>query len=208
MADDTEASAGELSDYQPVNRREFLILGGGVVMSVRELLESIGLSRNLGLTLPPPLSGSFTRSVHRREDFLTVTFDFRNLRLTNGTPKRLVKRVASQPAYMIVQFPPQHLADQAFAGSDSLAAPGDVQTRLAGPSRLAFEIPGAQLPLAFDLDTLLSWTRSPAALGACRRRTGERGSANSRAHVERDGARTAVVPHLVPVVDWRVGARA
>ncbi len=159
MADDEEASAGEVTGYGPVNRREFLILGGGVLMSVRELLESIGLVPNLGLALPPALSGSFTRSVHRRDDFLAVTFDFRNLRLTNGTPRRLVKRQANQPAYMIVQFPPQHVADQAFLETDQFAAPGDVQTRLAGPSRLAFEIPGAQLPLTFDLDTLLSWTR-------------------------------------------------
>lgn len=112
----------------------------------------------------PPGPATLTRTARRREDFLSLTFEFRNLKLNNSKPRQLVKQVADQPAYLVVVFPPQHLSDETSDKTkpkNDLQPPGSVRARLAAPSRLVFEVPASILPLAFNLETLLAWVPMP-----------------------------------------------
>ncbi len=102
---------------------------------------------------------TFTRAVHRREDFLALEFEFHNLRLDRSNPRKLVKKSIAFPAFLVVVLPPQHLADEAFTEVQPVPSPGDARTRLAGPSRLAFEVPSNRLPMPFNLETLLDWVK-------------------------------------------------
>ena len=51
----------------------------------------------------------------RRDDFLALVFEFVNLKVVKTpAPAKLVRVTAGQPAYIIVHFPPQNIAEQAF----------------------------------------------------------------------------------------------
>ena len=52
----------------------------------------------------------------RSRDLLALRFVFVNLKLATdpAEPRLLVRERADEPAYIIVQFPPQHVAEQAF----------------------------------------------------------------------------------------------
>src|SRR5689334_14594033 len=63
---------------------------------------------------------TFTLRARRREDFLYLRFDFYNLR-RDGTKALVKRKVAGKPAYLVVTFVPQHLAERAY--SDPPAAP-------------------------------------------------------------------------------------
>ncbi len=117
---------------------------------------------------------SLSITVVRPDDLLVLRLDFLDVDFTppqGGQPGR----IAGQPqARLIVHFQPQHVAEQAFwEASDGtkqtpaeqaaeqtapppgnelpLPPPGSVQSRLAGPSRLAFTIPpGQSFPLTLE----------------------------------------------------------
>lgn len=112
-------------------------------------------------------------SATRPEDLLVLEFEFRNLKLRKGLCAGLhLESDCCGPPLVIVHFPPQHLAEQAFfeaaqdADSEMPTRP-PVQTRVAGRSRLVFDprsrdSAGKWLPLEpipFTLDTLLEWSR-------------------------------------------------
>ena len=124
----------------------------------------------------------FGVSVLRRDDLLALDFQFFNLALEGGggNPAQLVPKNSSEPAFLVAQFnSPQNIAEQAYLedspntspahtppppGTDpqSLSletpdAPGAVQTRAAGPSRLAFQLPSGTTALPYSLDSLLDW---------------------------------------------------
>jgi hypothetical protein len=92
-----------------------------------------------------------TIDVIRPDDLLVLRFQLANLTLANGVLTRLD---ASKPAYVVAHFPPQHLAESAFSGPMH-GAP--IPAALAGPSRLAFEVPAGTTSMRLDLATLLGW---------------------------------------------------
>lgn len=118
--------------------------------------------------LDPQLT--FTRVLRRRQDFLRLRFDFYNLKIVGSdTSPELDRPNPLRPAFIVVRFPPQHLADRAyFEPSSDLDEqppdPGKVETRLADESRLAFQVPAEFLPLPFDLEHLLAWAQFPLSV--------------------------------------------
>lgn len=90
-------------DIREVTRR----VGGRVVFRTRPDAVLAGPVVDVGrLALDP-----FPVTALRTADLLLVRFSFHNLRFTGGS---LQRRVASRPAYLIADFPPQHLVEQAF----------------------------------------------------------------------------------------------
>ncbi len=139
-----------------------------------------------GLQLPGIRLLGLTVNVVRPEDLLALSFEFRNLSLEtgNGEAPQLVRVQSQEPAYIIVHFPPQHIAEQAFfevdnnlpvgnayrpagvepdadasaSGSEPLPPP-PVRARLSGPSRLVFELPEGVNSIDYSLSALLDWTK-------------------------------------------------
>jgi hypothetical protein len=101
-------------------------------------------------------------AVRRSDDHLALDFELVNLRLLteDGAAPRIMPEDAAQHSLLIVHFPPQHIAEQAFR-----AAPGAQTTAravLANPSQLVFDVSDAiqadgHLPLT--IDALLDWQR-------------------------------------------------
>jgi len=97
---------------------------------------------------------NFSASVLRADDLLVLTLDFYNLRLAAG---RMIPDGAGD-SFVVVHFPPQSIAEQAFAednSSDPLRGP-PVSARLSGESRVVFALDPALLPLDFDLAKILT----------------------------------------------------
>ena len=111
----------------------------------------------LGVLFPTNLS----ISVVRPEDLLVLRFEFLNLRLQTGNGAgQLQKSDNGKAAYIVVHFPPQNIAEQAFLESDtSSALPNSfnlpVQSRISGPSRLVFRVPNNAAPIPYTLKDLL-----------------------------------------------------
>jgi hypothetical protein len=101
-------------------------------------------------------------SVLRPEDLLILRFELRNLRLRDHWfSKPWLERIdRTKPAFLIVHFPPQHVAERAFSVDQANTDPPDrkrMDSRLAGESRLAFRLTEGHERLGFDLPTLLNW---------------------------------------------------
>ncbi|HYG60151.1 MAG TPA: hypothetical protein VD902_18950, partial [Symbiobacteriaceae bacterium] len=116
---------------------------------------------------------SIKLSVLRPEDLLVLHFEFVNLALSAGSGRaaRLVRQAANRPAYLIVTFPPQAIAERAFYETETPGSPGDetptmppVPSRVAGPSRLVFRLPAGVDEIPYTMEALLSWTQYDAAL--------------------------------------------
>jgi hypothetical protein len=99
-------------------------------------------------------------SILRPDDLLALTFELVNLKIdqTQSSP-RLVRTTVGQDAFLVVHFPPQHIAEPVFtANGDPSTVPGaPVMAVLAGDSRLAFRIPSATESIPLTLDALLDW---------------------------------------------------
>ncbi len=100
-------------------------------------------------------------TVTRPDDLLTLKFSFFNLSYStsSGSPK-LVRDDRTKPAYISVEFPPQHILERAFLeGVETPTAP-PIQNFIAEPSRLAFTIPDSKADAGIDytLAGLLTWT--------------------------------------------------
>jgi hypothetical protein len=100
-----------------------------------------------------PAGPDFATSVTRPDDLLVLSFGGYNLRLDTpaGQTARLVRVTAGQPAFLIVQLPPQHIAEQASGASPAAAV-------MAGPTRLAFRLADDTDHLDFTLRDLLDWS--------------------------------------------------
>lgn len=115
-----------------------------------------------------PLTPIFEVNVQRPQDFLFIRFKFINLKVDDGHLKRHIRR---QPAYLIAQFPPQNIAEEAFfekddkipidSERDSVDAASDSETphfpcesRLSEPSRLVFKIAKDE-SIPYSLDGIL-----------------------------------------------------
>jgi hypothetical protein len=108
---------------------------------------------------------SFSIEVTRPDDLLALKFDFFNLNLSAGLGgPRLVRVTPGQPAYVAVQFAPQHIVEAAFNEPEEPAplpreAEPPIPARIAGPSRLAFLVPDSTQEITYSLDTLLDWSK-------------------------------------------------
>ncbi len=130
----------------------------------------------------PVLAQSLTFSVLRPDDLLALEFECVNLELKAGAPPKLVRRNAAAPAYLIVHFPPQHIAEQAFfettpsykppAGAppepttSETPSPPPVLARISGPTRLAFSVPKEVQEIPLTVESLLSWENLEPSLVA------------------------------------------
>jgi hypothetical protein len=127
------------------------------------------------------MSVSFT--ILRPEDLVWLNVETQNLILDSSDAKNPVLKVASasSPAYLVFNFPPQSIAEQAFfeedpgnpqeppfnnipptspqlpITSDPLLVPGSVQARMAGPSRLVFQLPSGITSIPYQTAALLNW---------------------------------------------------
>lgn len=136
-----------------------------------------------------------TIEILRPDDLLTLEIEVQNLRLDATDPKNptLVVDDSAQPAYLIVNFAPQHIIEKAYfetgnvtaqppynqvppgtpplpTSNDPLDPAGQVPARIAGPSRLVFQLPKKLTSIPFQTASLLDWSQltlvvSPVAQG-------------------------------------------
>jgi hypothetical protein len=121
--------------------------------------------------MPQMSLADFSVAVIRRDDLLSLEFVFFNLALEGGggTKPKLVQKAAADPARMVVWFnAPQNIAEEAFLETandgkgNSLTGETPitpVKRLAAGPSRLAFELPGGTTSIAYTLEALLDWIK-------------------------------------------------
>lgn len=166
---DRQRSAAEtptIADHLRLSRRGFLI-GGGFAAAIAAVpgcstpspatrLVTAGLA-SLDRALGAP---TFTRMFRRREDFVYLRFDFYNLvRDTRaGAKPQLIRKLGAFPAYVVVTFPPQAIAERAYPEPGSGPSSLPIASILAAPSRLGFQIPASVSAIPFSADGLLAWT--------------------------------------------------
>jgi hypothetical protein len=132
---------------------------------------------------------TYTTSVLRKEDLLSLQFDFHNFKLEKSVPPaKLVRINPTAPAYMSVTFQGQNIAERAYfevnknvklppgdkdanTGDTDAPIPPPVPAVIAGPSRLVFRLPQNVQTILYSLDDLLNWTNYdlnvvPVALSA------------------------------------------
>jgi len=107
------------------------------------------------------LTARQTIAVVRPEDHLVLTFGLVNLK--RSTTGQLVKLSSTQPAFLIVDLPPQAVIEDAAAGT---GVPADffASSWLGGSSRLVFALPDAYTPVPFTLSAILDVCRSSSVV--------------------------------------------
>jgi hypothetical protein len=115
-------------------------------------------------------------SAVRREDLLHLRFNFAGLKIDH-TAKTISLANPPNPGVIVVEFAPQHIAEEApeepLDGSPPPNPPArPIDARIAKASRIGFIVPGTTTTLPFDLSKLLNEVVSmglnvaPNALGA------------------------------------------
>ena len=86
-------------------------------------------------------ANTFRKRVLRRDDLLALEFEFVNLRLSDDATT--VNRAdPAADAFIVVHFPPQHVAEQAFVQDENNALPvGPVPVLAALAGRAAWRLP-------------------------------------------------------------------
>ena len=127
-----------------------------------------------------PFPQNPTLSALRADDFLSLKFEFVNLQVSTPTPGKPVLTIVNptQSGFIIVSFPPQNIAEQAFwmaADEPGKALPvrpppdqppyppatelPDVSSvalcRISGASRLVLIVPSNAVPIRYGLQSLL-----------------------------------------------------
>jgi hypothetical protein len=98
---------------------------------------------------------SLTFTMVRREDMLRVLVRGFNLELRTG-PARLARIDTTAPAYLTYELAPQHLLEEAFSNAGG-PIPVPLRSRLAGPSRLGFELPTGLNSIPYSITSILDW---------------------------------------------------
>jgi hypothetical protein len=134
---------------------------------------------------------ALTLDLLRPDDLLVLKLEARNLRLDTTDPKkpRLVVDKAAKPAFLIVTFPPQSIAEKAYfevaanvtdnppfnqvppppplgSANDPLDPAGKVPARMTGPSRLVFQLPKNLTSIPYRMDALLDWSKLELVVSA------------------------------------------
>ena len=172
-----------MGDYDAPRVSRRTVLQAGTVLTGAAYLGVWDLSAaKADDALVPPLPGNtadFSFILRRREDFLRLQFDFSNATLQGN---EIVRTIGSRPIVMVVGFPTQSLHEEALYETDSeaqggsglgagntqndrtagdpgasegLKLPGDMGSRMAGVSRLAFTRDVDSVP--FTVEALLNW---------------------------------------------------
>jgi len=118
---------------------------------------SVGAVVGTQLFAPHALTSLFDpsrpgKAVVRPNDLLALRIELVNMQVQAGPPALLKRGPASAGAsYIVLHFPPQALAEQVFfqsaptgtkpAGSNETPLPPPIRARIAGESRLAFQVP-------------------------------------------------------------------
>ncbi|WP_428669757.1 hypothetical protein [Reyranella sp.] len=122
---------------------------------------------------------TFSFEVVRPEDLLRLEMEARNLRIDRspGRSPELVVENASQPAFLIVHFQPQAIAEGGYYEATILKSdvpddaepqpppitigavdpPGQTPVRIGGSSRLVFKVP-PQARIPFTIEGVLDWS--------------------------------------------------
>lgn len=155
----------------PVSRRALLKGAAGAAAAYAAARWSI---RGDGLVLPRATdyelashgSPSFSWSLVRGTDLLNLEFEFYNLERVEGSDgEELVRERSDHPAFIVVLFPAQAIAEQVLEVSQSeldepcggVENPRRWRSADAGRSRLAFEVPDDVESIPFDEEHLLDW---------------------------------------------------
>lgn len=137
-----------------ITRRDVLRFTGaaGVAACLAGLIEGAEPVGLVSAGEPLPDEGFVLR---RREDMLNLRVRTRNIELAVRDGRTVLMRVsADEDAYLVVEFGPQHVMEQAYDAGPPTGPPAG--SRLAGPSRLAFKVTD-RLPFPFTASALLNW---------------------------------------------------
>jgi hypothetical protein len=93
--------------------------------------------------------GELAVEVLRPDDLLVLRLSFPNGVVGDGPPLRVVRSSPEVRLIVIVQFPPQHIAESAFPAGQQVPAP-PVPAVMSRSSRLAFRVEEPAVPLRFD----------------------------------------------------------
>src|SRR5882757_9921273 len=160
MSDQPEAEGAAWG--RQISRRTVLLLGGSalVVAGLGDDPARRLEARALAAGADPDAAPSATLHMVRPDDMLVLDFDFYNLVPSYTTdPPQLVKVSATELAYVVVGFGPQHVMEQTIYESDlpTAPSPGSVASKAVGPSRIAFVVPGTVKSLPYTEAGLLGW---------------------------------------------------
>ena len=139
-----------------IGRRRALAVIGGVAAGVTLVPGSAPAARaRIAL---PAAAPDLDFQVTRVEDMLNLRFQFYNAKKVVKKGQTYITAAdTSQPAYMVVVFPPQHHGEEAYEfGSTDNSPEPPLNDALAGPSWLAFELP-ARASIPFTAAGLLAW---------------------------------------------------
>lgn len=160
---------------RPIPRRAILRAGIatgalGIVDSIFEGIPGAGRVMDFFEELivngdPLDVKQTWAFTLRRREDMLRLDFRFYNLKLKSG---KLEREAKDKHGVMVVDFGPQHLAEQTAQRPFQVTTEGPgtikdadlltpLEHRLANASRLAFRTSNGQLSIPFNLAGLLSW---------------------------------------------------
>jgi hypothetical protein len=93
-------------------------------------------------------------TILRRDDLVHLTIVFYNSVLDPSGTKIVPK--GPGPRYMVVEHAPQHLFEAVLDESSPLVLPPPIDVRIAGTSRVAFQIPDAVTSIPYTVEDLLA----------------------------------------------------
>ncbi len=149
----------------PQDTEVLLDLGGRIDRSVKAQAAGGGgiPIAPIIIDLPPTgviLPGGTVLEYVRPSDMLHIRFRFYNLSVVPGDAgKRLVRTNKSEPSYLVAEFQPQSILEQAFPLGTAPSYGPPVRSLISGESQLAFKIPDAKADAGIDyaLSSLLDW---------------------------------------------------
>jgi hypothetical protein len=162
----TSPSADDRPRNATVTRRDFLTLAGVALSSSVLPATLTACSSGGGGGAPSGPQPDFTATLIRPTDLLSVTIGFFNLSLSGDKTLNPIR--PSDPAYLQVDFGPQHLLEEVFHTDSKL--PDDPtsqppegmplqQSLLAGHSRVVFTVPAGK-SLEYSVASLLTAFRT------------------------------------------------
>jgi hypothetical protein len=128
-----------------------------------------------------------TINILRPDDLLVLSIELHNLHLSAADPRKpeLVLERQGRPAFLVVYFQPQSIAEKAYfevdpnnkksppfdtnahnptppplpSKSDQLELPGNTPARMSDSSRLVFRLPPSVTKIPFQMEALLDWSK-------------------------------------------------
>ena len=153
---------GETIHFEPEQLSKVQIRPQATVTSQINQAKLNPLFAHIGIMLPTRIR------VVRPQDMLALEFQFINMRFqAGGAAPSMVRAAAGKAAYLVVHFPPQHIAEAVGtettgSGNQPIFTPPNpmpAQTRMSGPSRLAFLIPNSVTSIPYTIEGLLDWSK-------------------------------------------------